>query len=183
MQNGDPSPESRDQPWISSPLRSRAARTCLSHSVPSWAPVGKLVTSIPAPRSGHRQHENPALAQQVMIDTRIVDFFGRMGEVEFHRPTATLRRSMNSNPFYLVSTLPGCGSPTEQLLVCESLLVYQGADGRPVWVVVEVTLVRSAPRSARSAHGRSGSAPAAPPPWCRGRPPFDAVRRRGVPGW
>ena len=67
-----------------------------------------------------------------MIDTRIVDFFGRMGEVEFHRPTATLRRSMNSNPFYLVSTLPGCGSPTEQLLVCESLLVYQGADGRPV---------------------------------------------------
>jgi hypothetical protein len=50
-----------------------------------------LVASIPAPRCDHRQHEDPALAQQVLIDTRIVlaDLFGRMGEVEFDRPTAT----------------------------------------------------------------------------------------------
>jgi hypothetical protein len=54
------------------------------------APVRELVASVPAPRCDHRQHENPALAQQVLIDTRIVlaDFFGRMGEVEFDRPTA-----------------------------------------------------------------------------------------------
>ena len=55
------------------------------------APVWELVASVPAPRCDHRQHEDPALAQQATIDTRIVlaDFFGRMGEVEFHRPTAT----------------------------------------------------------------------------------------------
>src|SRR5215471_18887098 len=54
------------------------------------APVGELVASIPAPRCNHRQHEDPALAQQALIDTRIVltDLFGRMGEVEFDRPTA-----------------------------------------------------------------------------------------------
>ena len=55
------------------------------------APVWELVASIPAPRCDHRQHEDPALAQQALIDTRIVlaDFFGRMGEVEFDRATAT----------------------------------------------------------------------------------------------
>jgi hypothetical protein len=55
------------------------------------APVWELVASIPAPCCDHRQHEDPALAQQVMINTRIVpaDFFGRMGEVEFDRSTAT----------------------------------------------------------------------------------------------
>ena len=55
------------------------------------APVWELVASIPAPGCDHRQHEDPALAQQVLIDTPIVlaDRFGRMGEVEFDRPTAT----------------------------------------------------------------------------------------------
>src|SRR5260370_314957 len=55
------------------------------------ASIRELVASIPAPRRDHRQHEDPALAQQVLIDTRIVvaDFFGRMGEVEFDRPAAT----------------------------------------------------------------------------------------------
>src|SRR4029453_11492405 len=55
------------------------------------APVWELVASVPAPRCDHRQYQDPALAQQVLIDTRIVlaDFFGRMGKVEFHRPTAT----------------------------------------------------------------------------------------------
>src|SRR5918994_1864336 len=54
-------------------------------------PVWELVASIPAPCCDHCQHEDPALAQQVMIDTRIVpaDLFGRMGEVEFDRSTAT----------------------------------------------------------------------------------------------
>ena len=55
------------------------------------APVWELVASIPAPRGDHRLDEDPALAQQVSIDARIVlaDVFGRMGEVEFDRPTAT----------------------------------------------------------------------------------------------
>jgi hypothetical protein len=50
-----------------------------------------LVASIPAPRCDHRQHQDAALAQQALIDTRIVpaDFFGRMGEVEFDRSAAT----------------------------------------------------------------------------------------------
>jgi hypothetical protein len=54
------------------------------------APVWELVAPIPAPRRDHRQHEDPAIAQQVQIDTRIVpaDFVGRMGEVEFDRSTA-----------------------------------------------------------------------------------------------
>src|SRR5215472_7667246 len=53
--------------------------------------IGELVASIPAPRGDHRQHEQPALAQQVVIDPWIVlaDFFGHMGEVEFNRSTAT----------------------------------------------------------------------------------------------
>src|SRR6266496_1245246 len=34
-----------------------------------------------------------------------------MGEVEFDRPTQHVSRSMNSSPFFVVSTLPGCGSP------------------------------------------------------------------------
>jgi hypothetical protein len=54
-------------------------------------PIGELVISIPAPGGDHRQHEDSALAQQILIDTRIVlaDLFWRMGEVEFDRTTAT----------------------------------------------------------------------------------------------
>jgi hypothetical protein len=32
--------KARDQPWVSRPLRSSAARIWLSHSVPSWRPFG-----------------------------------------------------------------------------------------------------------------------------------------------
>ena len=55
------------------------------------APVWELVASIPAPCCDHRQHEDPAVAEQVLIRTRIVpaDFFGRVGEVEFDRSTTT----------------------------------------------------------------------------------------------
>src|SRR5215217_2841002 len=55
------------------------------------APVRESVALIPAPCCDHRQHEDPALAQQVMIRTWIVpaDFLGRMGEVEFNRSAAT----------------------------------------------------------------------------------------------
>ena len=55
------------------------------------APVWELVASIPAPCCDHRQHEDPAVAEQVLVRTRIVpaDFFGRMGEVEFDRSATT----------------------------------------------------------------------------------------------
>src|SRR5260221_13449243 len=56
------------------------------------ARVRELVASTPAPRRDHRQHEDPAFAQQALADIRIVlaEFFGRMGEVEFDGP-ATAR--------------------------------------------------------------------------------------------
>ena len=55
------------------------------------APVRELVVSIPAPRCDHGKHQDPALAEQLMVNTRIAlaDLFGHMGEVEFDRPTAT----------------------------------------------------------------------------------------------
>ena len=77
------------------------------------APVRELVASIPAPRCDHRQHQDPALAQQVLIDTRIVlaDFFGAWARSNSTGPRQHVSRSMNSSPFFVVSTLPGCGSP------------------------------------------------------------------------
>ena len=47
--------------------------------------------SIPAPRCDHREHEDPALAEQSLISVRIVlaHLFGHMSEVELDRPAAT----------------------------------------------------------------------------------------------
>jgi hypothetical protein len=55
------------------------------------APVRELVVSIPAPRCDHGKHEDPALAEQLMVNIRIAlaDLFGPMGQVELDRPTAT----------------------------------------------------------------------------------------------
>ncbi len=73
-----PSPPDRC-PELAEPLGAQAA------------PVREVVVAIPAPRGDHRQHEGPAVAHQISIDARIVlaDLLRRMGEVEFHRPTAT----------------------------------------------------------------------------------------------
>ncbi len=64
------------------------------------APVWELVASIPAPRCDHRQHEDPALAQQVRIDTRIVltDLFRCMSEVELDRSTTTCLKIYEDQP-------------------------------------------------------------------------------------
>src|SRR5215475_645414 len=80
-------------PRSTSSVRAVSIECCSDLAEPQFAklaPVWELVASIPAPRCNHRQHEDPALAQQALIDTRIVltDFFGRMGEVEFNRSTA-----------------------------------------------------------------------------------------------
>ena len=49
-----------------------------------------VVVPIPAPRCDHRKHEDPALAEQLLISVRIVlaDLFGHMGDVELDRPAA-----------------------------------------------------------------------------------------------
>ncbi len=58
------------------------------------APLGKSIRSIPTPCCDHRQHQDPALAEQAFVDTGIVlaDLFGRRGEVEFGRPPAARLR-------------------------------------------------------------------------------------------
>jgi hypothetical protein len=68
------------------------------------APVRELVVSIPAPRCDHRKHEDPALAKQILINSRIVfaDFFGRMGDVELDRSAATRLEVYKEQPFLRV---------------------------------------------------------------------------------
>jgi hypothetical protein len=52
--------------------------------------VRELVVAIPAPRCDHRQHEAPAISQQLVIDVRVVvcDLLGRVGQVELDGPPA-----------------------------------------------------------------------------------------------
>ena len=52
--------------------------------------VRVVVVSTPAPRCDHRKHEAPALAEQFLINARIVlaHRVGHMGEVELDRPAA-----------------------------------------------------------------------------------------------
>src|ERR1700675_4296293 len=81
-------------------------------------PVRELVGSIPAPRCDHRQHEDPALANQVLISSRIVlaDFFGRMGEVEFDRPTATRLEVYEQQPVLRAEHVAWVRLAVQQLL-------------------------------------------------------------------
>jgi hypothetical protein len=64
------------------------------------APIGELVVSIPAPSCDHRTHEDPTLAKQLSINSRIVfaDFFGRMGDVELDRSSATRLKVYEQQP-------------------------------------------------------------------------------------
>ena len=82
------------------------------------APIGKLIVSIPAPCGDHRQHEEPALAQQGSLDTRIVraDCFGRMGEVEFDRPTATRLKVDEAQPVLRGEHVPRVWLAVQELL-------------------------------------------------------------------
>src|SRR5829696_5017296 len=81
-------------PEISRDIQLSAFERCSDLVEPVCAqpvPVRELVASIPAPCCDHREREDPAVAEQVMIRTRIVlaDFFGRVGEVELHRSATT----------------------------------------------------------------------------------------------
>lgn len=89
------------------------------------APVRELVASIPAPRCDHRQHEDPALAQQVLIYPRTVivlaDFFGGMGEVEFDGPTATRLKVYEQQPLLRGEHVARVRLAVEQLLGAAAL--------------------------------------------------------------
>lgn len=82
------------------------------------APVRELVVSIPAPRCDHGKHEDPALAEQVLISSRIVlaDLFGHMGEVEFARATATRLEVYEQQPVLRAEHVAWVRFAVQQLL-------------------------------------------------------------------
>ena len=78
---------------------------------------------IPAPRCDHRQHQDPALAQQVPIDTRIVfaDLVRRMGEVELDRSTATRLKIYEHQPVPRAEHVPRVRFAVQHLLGAAAL--------------------------------------------------------------
>ena len=88
--------------------------------MPQLAPIRELVVSIPAPRCDHRKHEDPALAKQVLIDSRIVlaDFFGRMGDVELDRSAATRLEVYKQQPSLRAEHVARMRLAVQQLLGC-----------------------------------------------------------------
>lgn len=104
-----------------SPARQVRREGCARQGRPEFAdefsrclsPVGELVVSIPAPCCDHRKHQDPAFAEQPLIGGPVehAHLFGHVSEIELDGPAATVSRSMNSRPFFVLSTLPGCGSP------------------------------------------------------------------------
>jgi hypothetical protein len=83
-----------------------------------------LVASIPAPCCDHRQHEHPALAEQVLIRTWILpaDFFGRMGEVEFDRSAATRLEVYEQQPVFRGEHVARVRLAVQQLLAAAALV-------------------------------------------------------------
>src|SRR3954470_3294550 len=69
--------------------------------VRSPLPVRELVAWIEAPCCNHRQHEVPALGEQVAVSVRIsvADRVGHMGEIEFDGPTARRLEVDEPQPF------------------------------------------------------------------------------------
>jgi hypothetical protein len=85
-----------------------------------------LVAAIPAPACDHRQHEDLTLAQQVMINSRIVpaDFFGRMSEVELDRSTATRLEIYEQQPVLCGEHVARVRLTVQQLLVTATFADY-----------------------------------------------------------
>ena len=83
------------------------------------APVRELVVSIPTPGCDHRQHQNPALAQQVLISAWIVcaHLFRHMGDVELDRPTATSLHVREQQPVLRPEHIARVRLAVEQLLL------------------------------------------------------------------
>jgi len=82
------------------------------------APVRELVISVPTPGCDHRQHQNPALAQQVVISVWKVcaHLFGHMGEVELDRPAATSLEVCEQQPVLRPEQIARVRLAVEQLL-------------------------------------------------------------------
>ncbi len=59
-----------------------------------------MVVAIPTPRYDHREHQNPALAKQVLISVPVVlaHLFGRMDDVELDRSAATRLQVYEQQP-------------------------------------------------------------------------------------
>ena len=76
----------------------RRPRRTLAQGAEEFSPcsstVRVVVVSIPAPRCDHRKSEGPALAEQFLINVRIVlaHLIGHMGDVELDRPAAARSR-------------------------------------------------------------------------------------------
>ena len=78
------------------------------------APVRELVISIPTPGCDHRQHQDPALATAGLdqrLDSALLTSSGTWATSNSTGPRQHVSRSVNSNPFFVLSKLPGCGSP------------------------------------------------------------------------
>src|SRR4051794_2272137 len=84
------------------------------------APIRKLVVSIPAPSCDHCKHEDPALAKQFVINSRVVfaDFFGCMGDVELDGSAATRLEVYEPQPVLRVHYVARLRLAVQQLLGC-----------------------------------------------------------------
>jgi len=83
------------------------------------APVRELVVSIPTPRRGYRQREDPTLAKQVWISRWIVlaDLFGGMGDVELDRSAAACLQVDEQLPFPRPEHIAWMRLTMQQLLI------------------------------------------------------------------
>jgi hypothetical protein len=82
------------------------------------APVRELVISIPTPGCDHRQHENPALAQQLLISVWKVSahLFRHMGDIELDGPTAASLQVCEQQPVLRPEQVARVRLAVEQLL-------------------------------------------------------------------
>ena len=76
-------------------------------------PVRELVGCIPSPRRHHRQYQAPTLAEHGSDQPpdSPAGATGAGARSNSTGPRQQVSRSMNTGPFFVPSTLPGCGSP------------------------------------------------------------------------
>jgi hypothetical protein len=77
-----------------------------------------LVVSIPPPRCDHRQHEHPALAEELLIGVRVMpaNLLGRMSDVELNGPAATRLEVDEQEPFLRAEHVAGMRLAVKELL-------------------------------------------------------------------
>src|SRR5690349_17494131 len=96
---------------------------CCSHLAEPFCtaltPVWQLVVSVPATRSDHCEHEDPAFPKYVLINRWIVfaDCLGRMGDVELNGSATTGLEVYEQRARLRVEHVPGMWLAVQQLLV------------------------------------------------------------------